>query len=146
MGTALGECGAGPCTPSPPDGAPVCVTQTGDHPCPETWSDRRPLYQPGGELDTRSCSPCACSAAMDGPCSAEVSLYMSFQCAFPSDKVQSDGLCMNTSAFGLDAVSLSKISPPTGTCAAAGGDPMGAVVPGEAEATVCCLPPRATPP
>jgi len=142
MGVALGECGAGPCTPVPPAKGAVCVLQPGDHPCPDPWSDRRPLYQPGGEVDTRSCSPCSCSAPMDGLCAAEVSLYTSFSCPFVGGELQSGVGCYSVSGPTIDAVRLTNIEQPTGACAPAGGNPMGTVEPGEAETTVCCLPPR----
>jgi hypothetical protein len=145
MGVALGACGAGSCTTPPPAGGQVCVLQSGDHPCPEPWSDRRPLYVPGGEVDTRSCSPCSCAAPMDGECTAEISLYTSFPCTFIAGQLTS-GQCGNINGPNPESVDLESISPPSGTCAPAGGNPMGTVVPGDAETTVCCLPPRRTAP
>jgi hypothetical protein len=123
----------------------VCVMRGGDQPCPEPWTDRRPLYERGNVIDTRTCSSCSCSAPLDGFCAAEVSLYSSVQCNFSSAQVQSTGACTPITPFGLDALRVTALDPPTGNCVPAGGDPMGTLAPGEAEATVCCLPPRAAP-
>lgn len=146
MGTPIGRCAAGPCTPPPPPGAPVCILQIGDVQCPEPWSDRRPLYQRGAFVDTRSCSACACDVPPSGLCNALISLYQTPTCGFTVDQVMSTGACYTAAAFNIEAFRVIGLDPPASTmCTPLGGQAEGGVVPGEAGGTACCLPPELVP-
>ena len=145
MGAPVGECAAGPCTPPPPEGAPLCIVQAGDVACPEPWSDRRPLYDPGGEEDTRGCAACVCDAPADALCTPQLNLYSSTSCSFAVDQIVSTGVCNQVDEPDIDAFRLQDLDPPSIACAASGGQAMGSVGPGEAGGTACCLPPERTP-
>jgi hypothetical protein len=123
-----------------------CVFRYGDNDCSvpglAPYTEKHVFYD--GFQDTRSCSPCTCSAPAGGLCTAEVSIYADDACASaPVEAVLADSntpTCHDVivgSALGSKAA-----SPPiytSGMCAPGGGEPMGSAEPMN-PATFCCIP------
>ncbi len=151
IGALVGDCGDGDgdgngngeteaiCAPDVP-GTETCVQRDGEHACPSDYPVQYTFHT--AAADTRACSPCSCGAPEGGSCTAIALAYSDQGCqaALGAKMVESgaagagfdvpEGTALGSKAAEVIAV--------TGTCAASGGEPIGAVAPGEV-VTVCCL-------
>jgi hypothetical protein len=119
----------------------LCVYRADDEsPCPPEYPDRQVMFS--DIKDERDCSPCTCSGAEGGSCSATTTLY-------------TDGACgsvfKTTPNNGTSCTSITGVSPPPnsfgakitsatatgGSCAAGGGSPTGQAI-GSKPIALCC--------
>jgi hypothetical protein len=136
------------CAPPPPPGFYVCVSQGGDDTCPNSMYTEKHLAFTGFD-NTRTCSPCTCSAPSGGKCTAEVSIYADNACTSTAYTETVDSTmaewCYPVTAGPL----LSKSAEPPvyepGSCQPAGGVPIGSVTL-TGPTTFCCMPTLSGPP
>lgn len=126
-----------------PAGFQVCVAHEGEMACPGfgPYQDKHVFYE--GLDDTRSCSPCACGAAVGGECSGLISIYADATCSsgpLAALTVDATGpACADLPAGS--ALGSKSAAPPTytpGVCAPSGGELMGSADP-VGPVTFCCL-------
>jgi hypothetical protein len=141
-----GGCGPGwACTAQVEDGYDqICVQASGENDmCPGDYPVRTPVYLDG--VDSRACAPCVCDATTT--CTATFEINDGAAC-LPSDPHVDDfssPICAWVGWVNDDYVggtwSVRRRSPPvaSGSCAPAGGAPIGAVEPA-GERTLCCRP------
>lgn len=146
-GTAYGRCAtpAETCAPAPEPGFTQCLVRDGDRECPAAdYTVKHVFY--AGVLDTRECSPCACSTPVGSTCSAIISVFNDGSCspaalvvAGSADAVSPT--CHDVTPSGQALLSKLATAPvyAPGACQVSGGEPMGQALP-EDPTTYCCLP------
>jgi hypothetical protein len=135
------------CVPVPPPDFQVCIAQPGVYDCTDPmnltqdYSETHLLYVE--YQDTRTCTPCTCSAPAGGTCSSTISVYTDGACSTLaySATVTSSGPACNDLPAGTPLGSKSAMPPAyaPGTCTPGGGQPMGAATPTDVT-TFCCIP------
>jgi hypothetical protein len=133
------------CAPVVPDPSPsflVCIVRDGDRACPEGWSDKHVFFDHVD--DSRTCSPCACSAPSGSACAGSISVFKDSDCSVPLPltlSLDATGPSCHTvppgSALGSKAAGPLTYTP--GTCQPSGGEPIGSTTPAE-PSTFCCRP------
>ncbi|MBW2455234.1 MAG: hypothetical protein JRI68_12020 [Deltaproteobacteria bacterium] len=124
--------------PDSPFQAQVCVSQSGDVPCPaQDYTEKRLVVL--GVTDTRSCSACTCDPPTGATCSGTTAVWTNQSCSQSPVTVPNDGAtCINHP--GGRSVEVTGVTGPTGgTCASGGGQPTGTATVADT-LTVCCLP------
>lgn len=132
---ALESCGAGVCMPEPQAGyRGACIYREGAvDACPAGFPEQTVVYQ--GLGDTRDCSACACDSP-EGTCVDLVTHYAATGCSGAAKVVQANG-CGSGNAIGPIKSAQFTAEPSGATCAATGGEAMGALA-GTSPITVCC--------
>lgn len=140
----------------PEDGWLRCIARSGKYDaCPDNYTDSGPhwIYQ-DNPIDDRGCSACSCGAPKDGVCIGSLRLYSDGLCAnqLNDNQLASTGpFCVDLQppGLGLGAKTISNLSYIPGTCAIAGGEPTGTVVPNDDDmsgvVTFCCRDPEPPP-
>lgn len=130
------------CAPAAEAGFAQCLVREGDKECPAPYTVRHVFYD--DLMDTRSCSPCSCSAPVGGTCSSFVSVFSDGSCSSPVGAVTVDAtgskcfdIAPSGQALGSKLATEPVYSP--GVCQISGGEPSGEAVPAE-PSTFCCLP------
>ncbi len=144
-GAAVGSCATDieVCTPPAPSGFEQCLLQKGENECPSTYPIRHVFYK--DFTDTRSCTPCACSAPVGSTCTAFISAFKDSGCSSPivAGTVDATGsACFDILPSGQALGSKLATEPvyAPGLCQVSGGEAIGEAVP-EEPSTFCCLPP-----
>jgi hypothetical protein len=130
------------CAPAVEPGFAQCLVQYGDRECPDAYPDKHVFYY--GFDDTRSCTPCACSAPTGSTCTAFVSAFKDGSCSSPVVAGSVDATvstCLDVSPSGQALGSKLATEPVyvPGVCQVSGGEAIGDAVP-EEPSTFCCLP------
>ena len=133
------DCTAGSvCAPEPaaPFGTALCISQSGNVPCPTTGYTALQVFY-GGVDDRRTCSTCICSPTNGSSCSATVSVSTS-----------TNGTCSTNTVEYVAPVSCEPVQQPgdyrvavtpSGGCTASTVSAIGAATP-TGPTTFCCLP------
>ena len=143
-GIIEGTCeGAGElCSPVAEPGLLRCISRDGDHACPGSYPDRHVFFE--SFTDTRSCSPCGCSAPAGSTCTALVSAYGDSACSALIGAVTVDAsgpACLDVLPSGAALGSKLAKEPHyvPGVCQVSGGAGTGVALPTN-PSTICCLP------
>jgi hypothetical protein len=132
--------------PSPPK-FQQCIKYTGqyqaDASCPGDYPESHIFYDKFD--DARSCTPCTCGAAIGSECSALVSAYQDDGCSalVTTNLVELTGsICVDIApGAGLASLSAVMVNNSPGTCAPAGGLPLGEAIPQNSHLFCCRSPP-----
>jgi hypothetical protein len=149
------------CRPTLPSSWLHCVAREGKYnECPANYNDEKGprWYYNDNPIDDRGCSACSCGAPKDGLCTGSLSVYGDGSCTNEFVKLplsSADPSCGTITPQGraVGSKTISNLSYIPGTCAVAGGEPIGAVVPNDdamsGVVTFCCrapAPPSSLPP
>jgi len=117
---------------------PACVIQADAGACPAGWTDEIHAYADAN--DTRDCSDCTCSAQGLSCTGGMVTVYNDNGCGGSNMSVSGTS-CHEVGDYTDDKTGSYRVTAATvsGTCTAAGGDPIGAVEPTN-PTRICCLP------
>ncbi len=132
-------CEGGTCVaPASEPFSKICISKSGDEPCPSgsPYSEREVYYQ--GTSDTRSCATTSCSCQLDGTC-GYVDLFSDTACSVPvvgASASLNASACYENAKSGHFATSndLACIPEPISE------KPTGSLTPSD-PVTVCCLSP-----
>lgn len=119
-----------------PAGQSLCIYQTGDLACPDGAFSERALWYADYD-DTRACDPCVCGPVVDATCNEVVEGYSNDQCVNNPSLILPTPEC-TTAPVDFDSAKVLSVEP-SGSCAPAGGAPIGEALPTQ-PTTVCCLP------
>jgi hypothetical protein len=134
-----------------------CVMQEGRHnECPGNYNDFAPRYvYQDNPIDNRGCSECVCGAPKDGICLGSLRLYSDALCSTELNNNLLSSIkpfCVDLTVPGLalGSKTITNLYYVPGTCAVAGGEPIGTVVPNDNEnsgvVTFCCRAPAPSAP
>lgn len=119
-----------------PDGASLCIYQTGDQPCPDgPFSEREVWF--ANFVDTRVCEDCTCGTIDDAECNEVIVGYSEGNCSGNPAQLVINPLC-TTAPVDFTSARVESVAP-TGTCAPTGGTSAGTATP-TSPTTVCCTP------
>lgn len=128
----------------PPRGFGRCVAQGGEvSECPAAYPERRIFY--GGVAGDLGCTPCSCGEPTEGGCRYDTTIYREPGCTWQGFLMNIDtdsAACAgwgnqvsNAPVVSMDSTFVAEEEP--GSCAPAGGAPVGAAWPVE-PTTLCC--------
>jgi hypothetical protein len=131
--TAIGCVGGAVCAPRAlaPFGAALCVWKAGDAQCPAAFPEKHSFYD--GATDGRDCTACECGPA-SATCAAVTHVFANNCNQQEIAAVPNDGTCVAANNAGRMKVEVTV----SGSCAASGGQPTGALTEGPSTTTVCC--------
>lgn len=133
--TSTGGCGGGgvcAARPAAPFGASLCIWTGGSVACPADYPVSHSFYD--GATDNRDCTKCTCGDA-SGSCSAVTTIYgAKGNCNDTLGQVPNDGACHPVQ--GGERVRVEATT--TGSCPPSTSQPVGSVVAGPGQTTVCC--------
>lgn len=124
------------------EGFHVCISHSGDEPCPAGWDDRHVFHEQVD--DERTCAPCSCSAPTGGICEARYRVFDDGACGSELVAVKlTSGMQDKCADFNMPGVALGSksaelLSYQAGVCEPNGGAPVGDVLLSE-PVTFCCL-------
>lgn len=130
-------CAGGVCLPKLPAGTSACIRKDGSNTCPSGWTGTEAYLN---VKDDRACAECTCTP--DAQCTGGGYEFFDYNDCTPggAGSVMILGpTCVDGYNFpDSDSWSFRQILPtPSGSCFAAGGEPVGSVVPAD-PVTFCC--------
>ncbi|MEJ7733093.1 MAG: hypothetical protein WKG00_28340 [Polyangiaceae bacterium] len=138
--TAGDACGGGTCYPAPEGDARICVYRSGEHNCPNSWSNQHVLYEDWD--DERSCTACTCGEESGAVCPGTLYGYSVTACDASNPSASSvtlaqDGLCKFIPGNQIKQLYWLPGARVAGTCPAGSSEPEGEVMPVD-PITYCC--------